>query len=338
MFDIVIPIWKMKTQYLRNCLHSIQAQTFTDWKVYIIDGSPTDWENYEEQQNFINEIIDSDERIEYHRHQNLKEPFVSEAMNQGTKLGSNPYVCYLGGDDFYYNHFLDETVNWIDEQKNKEEVGVYFCMVQQNVKTIIDMGEFEIGRVHTEIVNHYLIHPLLDKKFLPYFHYGTPIFMNGATFQRKAVEEVNGFDEKLVLCEDTDLVMKLLKKGYISVWLPFVGAYLRLHNEQTGRVSAESPFGIDEKKKELFDMCFKRFNKKHGKYYLMKKEYKQVKKLLKERYELDFPRNMTETIRAMNHTGYVDKAKKYVREKEMMFLLKNEEEKALFLKEDIIIS
>ena len=162
--------------------------------------------------------------------------------------------------------------------------------------------------------------------------------MNGATFQRKAVEEVNGFDEKLVLCEDTDLVMRMLKKDYISVWLPFVGAYLRLHGGQTGRLGSETPFGTNEKKKERFDKCFARFNKKHGRYYLMQKEYDEVKSLLKERYDLDLPRNYTETIRAMNDVDYHGKVKKYDRTKEMMFLLKTPEEKEIFLNEDIIIS
>ena len=65
--------------------------------------------------------------------------------------------------------------------------------------------------------------------------------MNGAVFLRTAFEEVGGYDEDMVIYEDTDLVLRIIKAGYLSRWYAFVGSYLRVHNEQT-TLDGEVPY------------------------------------------------------------------------------------------------
>ena len=61
-------------------------------------------------------MMKGDKRFEYHRHPNLDEPYVSESQNYGLSLGSNPYVQFLGGDDFFYPHHLISMKDAIDAE------------------------------------------------------------------------------------------------------------------------------------------------------------------------------------------------------------------------------
>jgi len=331
MFDIVIPVWKMKTDYLKTCLESIQAQTFKKFKCFIIDGSPTDWEEYEEQQRMIKSIMKKDSRIQYHRHRNLDEPFVAEAMNQGTELGSNPYILYIGGDDFLYDHFFNTMQTYILDEE-KENVGVFFSMVQKNEKDIIDMGEFKLGRVQTWVLNHYLVHPFMDEKMLPFFHYGTPIYMNGAVFKRAVVEDMNGFNEDYMVCEDTDLVMRMILSGYVPRWCPFVGAYLRVHNQQTTK-EGKVPYD----KEKIFERNLTNYNREHGDFWIFRKSLTKAKEIVENHIGNDLSRSLIESIQGINHVEYKSLSSRYLNDKQAFFILRNEDEEKLFMDADLVL-
>jgi GT2 family glycosyltransferase len=331
MFDIVIPVWKMKTDYLKTCLESIQAQTFKKFKCFIIDGSPTDWEEYEEQQRMIKSIMKKDSRIQYHRHRNLDEPFVAEAMNQGTELGSNPYILYIGGDDFLYNHFFNTMQSYISDEL-EENVGVFFSMVQKNEKNIIDMGDFKLGRIQTWIMNHYLAYPFMDEKMLPFFHYGSPIMMNGAVFKREVVEKINGFNADFMICEDTDLVMRIILEGYKPRWCPFVGAYLRIHPDQSTR-DGEVPYNRDERFKENLAT----YNRKFDDYFISKKTFTKSKSIIEKKIGTELDRSSIESLQGMNNVDYKRLSSRYLRDKEAFFILRNEDEEKLFMDADLVL-
>lgn len=331
MFDIVIPVWKMKTDYLKTCLESIQAQTFKKFKCFIIDGSPLDWEEYETQQRMIKRIMKEDSRIQYHRHRNLDEPFVAEAMNQGTELGSNPYILYIGGDDFLYDHFFKTMQTYISEEED-ENVGVFFSMIQKNEKNIIDMGDFKLGRIQTWIMNHYLVHPFIDEKMLPFFHYGTPIYMNGAVFNRKVVNELNGFNEDYVICEDVDLVMRMIMRGYIPRWCPFIGAYLRIHPQQS-TTDGEVPYD----REKLFEQNIDDYNEDYGDYLIFRKSLKQAKKVIEESGGESLTRSVIESLQGVNNVDYKKLSSRYLEDKEALFILRNEDEERMFMEADLVL-
>jgi hypothetical protein len=177
-------------------------------------------------------MMKGDKRFEYHRHPNLDEPYVSEAQNYGLSLGSNPYVSFLGGDDFYYPHHLISMKDAIDAEVD-ENIGFWFCMISANEKKLLDFQTFKVGRVKSWLMNHYLSYPHMTPKLYPFFHYGNPIYMNGLILKRKLVEAVNGFNIKYQIGEDVDMTLRIVKNGNYGRWLPYVGAYLRLHSEQT---------------------------------------------------------------------------------------------------------
>jgi len=331
MFDIVIPIWKMKTKYLQTCLESLKAQTYADFKCFIIDGTPKDWEHYDKQMKMLQPYL-NDNRFRYKRHKNKERPFVSEAMNQGAELGSNPFIQFLGGDDFFYSHHLSTMKEKIEKEPQPEKVGAYFCMVQKNQKRILDFGEFKVGQVNTYVMNHYLIHPFLSDELQPYFHSGNPILMNGGVFNRKAFEEVGGFDEDLVVAEDTDLVMKIIQSGYLTRWFPYIGAYLRVGQHQT-TVDGDAPFD----KASEFMRCGDIYNKRYADFILYHQPIDKASETLSSSLGDSKSEGFYESVWGFTNPKYKHLSRRMVPEKEAFFVLKTEDEVKLFMEGDIVL-
>jgi GT2 family glycosyltransferase len=369
MFDIVIPILKMKPKYMAECLASIKSQQFKRFKCYIVDGTPDDWEHYDESMKTINHYLKNDDRFEYHRHPNLDEPYVSEAQNYGLSLGSNPYVQFLGGDDFFYTHHLISIRDAIRDEID-ENIGFWFCMVKANDKKIIDFDDFKIGRVKTFLLNHYLVYPYLSTEMLPFFHYGNPIYMNGVVFQRKLVEDVDGFNIKYQIGEDVDMIMKIVRSGYHGRFLPYVGAYLRVHSDQSTNDVKMSKMSLDKRltwdrnlvEKELehgaWKVGWKRYKnieeweqevKDNGgkptsregqimsSRMLNKREGKKNKKEVEELVGKEITPSEYEWLRGMTSGTYQDKTVHELLNCERMFLLKSKKEEDLFMERDIVV-
>jgi len=369
MFDIVIPILKMKPKYLAECLASIKEQQYKKFKCYIIDGTPEDWEHYEESMDVINYYKKGDNRFEYHRHPNLDEPYVSESQNYGLSLGSNPYVQFLGGDDFFYTHHLISMRDAIRDEID-DDIGFWFCMVKANDKKMLDFESFKIGRVKTFLLNHYLVYPYLDKKMYPFFHYGNPIYMNGLMLKRELVEQVGGFNLKYQIGEDLDMVMRIVKLGVHGRFLPHVGSYLRIHNEQSTNSNNMAKMALE--RRLVWDRNLVEQELEHGDWKVGWKRFKNI-----EEYETKIKKNggnpisdsgqlMTsellsksesetnkikvegmlgytltpseyEWLRGMTSGTYQDKTTHELLESERMFLIKNETEEKKFMDGDIIV-
>lgn len=110
-FSIIIPVYNVE-QYLRECLQSVAAQTFTDWECIIVNDGSTD-----------NSAAICEEFIATFTHSPIR-PFaiinqpnqgLSAARNAGIKAAKGEYIFLLDGDDKIVPDAL--------EQLNKHIVG-----------------------------------------------------------------------------------------------------------------------------------------------------------------------------------------------------------------------
>ena len=368
MFDIVIPILKMKPAYLYDCLNSLKSQEYKKFKCYIIDGSPKDWVDYKESMKIIKGVMKGDRRFEYHRHPNLEKPYVSESQNYGLSLGSNPYVAFLGGDDFYYPHHLISMKEEIEAEKD-DNVGFWFSMIRANSKRMLDFQTFKIGRIRSWLMNHYLSYPTLPKKLYPFFHKGNAIYMNGLVLRRELVEGVGGFNLDYQIGEDVDMVMKIVIKGYYGRWLPYVGGYLRNHREQAtneeriNNMSSQDHYNwckqlaqkeIDykeyrigwENRWETIEDWEREVEENDGKPVALgdgkdlrlsgvalELEYQRLEELLGEK----ITPSHYELLSGMTGGTYMEKTHHELINDEKLFLLRNEDEERQFMENDFIV-
>ena len=93
MFDVIIPIYRISKPFLTRCLESVFDQTFEDYTVmFVMEHPPTSRLRCESLSGIIRFQLCSSRPCT---------PLVSGARNQAVSLGSNPYLAFLDGDDWW---------------------------------------------------------------------------------------------------------------------------------------------------------------------------------------------------------------------------------------------
>jgi glycosyltransferase involved in cell wall biosynthesis len=90
MFSIVIPLYN-KGPFIEGTLRSVQAQTFGDFEVAVVDDGSTD-----DGGEIARRAIEGDPRFRYVRRSNAG---VSATRNHGARLTSRPWLVFLDADD-----------------------------------------------------------------------------------------------------------------------------------------------------------------------------------------------------------------------------------------------
>lgn len=122
--SIIVPVYKVE-KYLKKCVDSIIAQTFTDIEIILVDdGSPDD------SGKICDEYAVQDKRIKVIHKENGG---LSSARNAGIEMAKGKYLGFIDSDDYIaedmfeilYDQLLDydadiATIGMIDVYENKE--------------------------------------------------------------------------------------------------------------------------------------------------------------------------------------------------------------------------
>jgi len=97
-FSIIIPVYNV-APYLRECLDSVIAQTFTDWEAICVDDGSTDGSGA-----ILDEYAAKDKRFRVIHQKNAG---VSAARNAALDIASGKWFLFLDGDDVLRNDGLE---------------------------------------------------------------------------------------------------------------------------------------------------------------------------------------------------------------------------------------
>lgn len=89
-FSIIIPVYNV-APYLRECLDSVLAQSFTNWEAICVDDGSTDDSN-----SILDEYATGDRRLNVIHQENAG---VSAARNIALDIIQGEWVCFLDSDD-----------------------------------------------------------------------------------------------------------------------------------------------------------------------------------------------------------------------------------------------
>ena len=109
--DIVFPNYN-KMPYIRECLNSLLAQTYTKWRCIVVDNFSDDgsWE-------IIQEFTKQDNRFELYQIQKPTTSFY-KTWNFGLAKVENPYFCILTSDDVWSKEWLELALKSLMANKN----------------------------------------------------------------------------------------------------------------------------------------------------------------------------------------------------------------------------
>ena len=233
MFDIIMPIYETPIRLLKKSLESIKNQTFNNYKVWICDGTPHEWNRYSDLQDLL---------AQYPEFTVVRQTGTgaSQARNQIITMGSNPYVAFLDSDDEWMPHYLEMMRNAIEIEQD-ERNAIWFCEIISRRREVIGLNTKTLGLdagdlgfvVNSQIrMQSYDVLNFIPKEHLIYFHMSSPIWFSGAVFMREVLEMTELFDEELKTSEDTALLLDILSKGYYTVFIPQDGVFRNQHDGQ----------------------------------------------------------------------------------------------------------
>lgn len=105
LFSVIVPIYNIE-KYLKRCIDSVLAQTFTDYELILVDdGSPDNCPS------ICDEYAKKDTRIKVIHKENGG---LVSARQAGIKLASGEYVFHLDGDDAICDNALESAFDIIE--------------------------------------------------------------------------------------------------------------------------------------------------------------------------------------------------------------------------------
>ena len=119
LFSILIPAYKSK--YLKECIHSILAQTYSNYEIIIVDDASP-----EDLKTILNGFVDG--RVHYYRNEkNYGAINVVDNWNKCLDYATGDYVICMGDDDMLMPKCLEEYVKLISKYPG---LGVYHAWTE----------------------------------------------------------------------------------------------------------------------------------------------------------------------------------------------------------------
>lgn len=192
-FSIILPIYNVE-KYLKECVDSIQAQTFKDYEIILVDDGSND-----SSPAICDELASNDERIKVIHKSNGGQ---STARNIGLEKAAGDYIIYLDSDDFITSDtFFEDIYNKI--QETKSDIVLYkYSKYFDDTKTL-DKCTFALDFAENITDSEEMLETLVAKDA----YYGMAWVK---AFRRDmAIENSIVFDTNLV-CEDMDWYFNLV--------------------------------------------------------------------------------------------------------------------------------
>ena len=218
--SVVIINWNGK-EYLACCLASLEAQTYRDFEIIIVDNGSTDG-----SVAFIRERF-PEVRLICNEH-NLG---FARANNQGIAIARGRYVAILNNDTQVEPQWLEALVH---AAETHPEIGAFASLVLFNDKRdTVDSAGLTVSVLGHGIQN-------LLGEGIAQVSGAREVFGVSATaalFRRALLQDVGVFDEDyFIYYEDVDLAWRARLRGWRSLLVPQAVVY-HAHSATTGRGS-----------------------------------------------------------------------------------------------------
>lgn len=138
--SIIVPIYKVKEEYLRRCIESLMKQTFHDIEMILVDDGSPDCSG-----KICDEYAGRDTRLKV---LHCKNQGVSVARNTGIDYANGKYIMFVDADDWIEEELCEKVVREAEKQKTEvlifgyDEVGTNrkkeFPILETNEKILLD--------------------------------------------------------------------------------------------------------------------------------------------------------------------------------------------------------
>ena len=125
--SVIIPVYNSQ-MHLKECLESLQRQSFSDFEVLIINNGSTD-----NSSKIAGEFSNSDSRFKLIEHNHGRQ---GEARNVGLDNASGNYIAFVDSDDTVLEHYLEKLYTAITGNQADVAVCGYRLYYRKSKKVI----------------------------------------------------------------------------------------------------------------------------------------------------------------------------------------------------------
>jgi len=234
---VTVPVWIIVVNWngrhhLARCLPSLQAQTYRDFEVIVVDNGSTDGSAAWLMENFPGVRLV----------QNLRNLGFATANNQAIRATESPYVVTLNND-------TEATETWLAELVSAAESDLSVGMVASQMlladsPEVIDSAGIEIDWTGTA---------WQQRRGEPIDEDGNPEEVFGpcagaALYRRAMLDEIGLFDEDFfVYYEDVDLAWRARNAGWRCLYAPRARVY-HVHSATGGKEPSRKRYLIGRNK------------------------------------------------------------------------------------------
>lgn len=203
--SVIIPNWNGET-LLKDCLQSLQKQTYKDFEIILVDNGSTD--------DSIEYVLENFPKVKTIK---LSKNFgFAKAINEGVKTSVAKYVAFLNNDTEVTNNWLENLIKVV--QKHPEAISVNSKILNfYNRKLIDGVGILinEVGQAKSIGFNQE------DQGYDDSEMYIFGATGGAALFRRLDFIKVGCFDENYFMySEEVDFAFRAQFLGYQSIYCP----------------------------------------------------------------------------------------------------------------------
>ena len=185
--NIIMPNYN-KSEYIDEAIESVLRQSFTNWKLYIIDDFSSD-----NSFQIINRYKDN-KKIKIIKLKKNKGP--SFCRNLGMRISTNDFIAFIDSDDYWEEFKLEKQVKKFQEN-NKIDVlySNYFTNINQKI----------------EKKTKHLFNGYCQSKIIESYINGSPLTAwLTLMIKKNSIEKLEySFDNKTHISSDFDLIIRL---------------------------------------------------------------------------------------------------------------------------------
>ncbi len=200
--SVVTPLFNTPINFLKELLDSVQAQTYANWELCLVDFSD---DSHPEVEQTVKEYAENDSRIRYQRDPENKG--IAENTNICIAMATGEYIGILDHDDVLHPSAFFEVMEQIDQ-------GSDFVYTDE-AKFSIDIKHlyapnFKPDFAQDELLAHnYICHLNIFKKSL--------------------LDQVGGYRPEFDGSQDHDIVLRLTEAAKKITHIPHILYYWRVH-------------------------------------------------------------------------------------------------------------
>ncbi len=198
--SIITPCFN-REKFIAETLDCIQRIDYSNWECIVVDDGSTD-----NSGKIIQEFVQKDNRFKYIYHTNRG---ISITKNTAVANSCGKYIFPLDSDDLISPFYIKEAVEIMESNRN--------------VKVVYAAGATFGIKKRKWHLNDYTFKDLLISNCIH----------NSALFRRIDFDKCGGYDPDLVINEDWDLWINILKNGGEVVKIKKEYFFYRKHDEST---------------------------------------------------------------------------------------------------------